>query len=868
MAELLFKMGRWSFRRKWVVLATWLIILGAVAGAAVGFSKPFSSQFSIGNAPSIEATKLMMENFPEAGNPADAATVNLVFATTDGSRLDEEHNKEAIDDVVGAVEDTLQGEIRNTQRFGNPVVLSPQLTQGVYDMSVDQGLPEATAREDAENLALVSDDGRIAYTTFDYDVDSAMEVSHEQRQAVYDAMELGREQGLQVEAGGAGFGDPIAIKATSEVVGLAVAFVVLLLTFGSLIAAGLPLITAVIGVGIGVLSILLTTAVVELNDVTPTLAIMIGLAVGIDYALFILSRYRVERERMPAPDAAGMAVGTAGSAVVFAAATVIIALAALVVAGIEFLSWMGLLAALTVAVAMLVALTLVPALLGIFGEKAFGARIPGVAGNKKRDGTWPKRFRKGMTMGRRWVTLVQKVPALMLAAVILGLGVLSLPVTRLEMALPSDTTSNVDTTQRKAADLMAEGFGAGVNAPLLFVVDAHAVDPDAPALRPFVEAQRQAAEAEAAEAEAADAEGAPAEAGAEGAAPGAEGAPAEGAPAPEPFDEHKAAAQAAYIYTVDKIDGMAEIKNAQLVGMNDDATAAQVMITPFTGPEEQETVDVSHALRDRAAEIEAATGATVGMTGLTAVQMDITEELGNAMPLYLAIVVGLAIVLLLLVFRSIMVPVVAGLGFLLSVGAAFGVTVLFWQEGLWDLVSSPGPLISFMPIFLIGVTFGLAMDYQMFLVSRMREHYTHNGGRAREGSRYNGVEESVIEGFSAGARVVTAAALIMIAVFVAFIDQPLPFIQIFGFALGAGVLFDAFFIRMTLVPATMFLMGRATWWIPRWLDRILPSLDVEGSKLEKDFEAGLIGREGSGDATDESADAAPRARAVAAHRRR
>lgn len=854
MAELLFKMGRWSFRRKWVVLATWLIILGAVAGAAVGFSKPFSSQFSIGNAPSIEATKLMMENFPEAGNPADAATVNLVFATTDGSRLDEEHNKEAIDDVVGAVEDSLQGEIRNTQRFGNPVVLSPQLTQGVYDMSVEQGLPEATAREDAENLALVSDDGRIAYTTFDYDVDSAMEVSDEQRQAVYDAMELGRGQGLQVEAGGAGFGDPIAIKATSEVVGLAVAFVVLLLTFGSLIAAGLPLITAVIGVGIGVLSILLTTAVVELNDVTPTLAIMIGLAVGIDYALFILSRYRVERERMPAPDAAGMAVGTAGSAVVFAAATVIIALAALVVAGIEFLSWMGLLAALTVAVAMLVALTLVPALLGIFGDKAFGARVPGVAGNKKRDGTWPKRFRKGMTMGRRWVTLVQKVPALMLAAVILGLGVLSLPVTLLEMALPSDTTSNVDTTQRKAADLMAEGFGAGVNAPLLFVVDAHAVDPDAPALRPFVEAQRQAAEAAAAEAESADAEGAPAE--------GAANA------APEPFDEHRAAAQAAYIYTVDKIDSMAEIKNAQLVGMNDDATAAQVMITPFTGPEEQETVDVSHALRDRAAEIEAATGATVGMTGLTAVQMDITEELGNAMPLYLAIVVGLAIVLLLLVFRSITVPVVAGLGFLLSVGAAFGVTVLFWQEGLWGLVSSPGPLISFMPIFLIGVTFGLAMDYQMFLVSRMREHYTHNGGRAREGSRYNGVEESVIEGFSAGARVVTAAALIMIAVFVAFIDQPLPFIQIFGFALGAGVLFDAFFIRMTLVPATMFLMGRATWWIPRWLDRILPSLDVEGSKLEKDFEAGLIGREGAGDATDESDDAAPRARAVAAHRRR
>lgn len=276
------------------------------------------------------------------------------------------------------------------------------------------------------------------------------------------------------------------------------------------------------------------------------------------------------------------------------------------------------------------------------------------------------------------------------------------------------------------------------------------------------------------------------------------------------------------------------VRHAQLVAVNEDLTAAQIAATPVTGPEEEFTLSVAHALRETSARVEDATGVTIGLTGLTAVQMDITEELANAMPLYLSIVVGLAIVLLILVFRSIMVPVVAGLGFLLSVGAAFGVTIAVFQMGAFGLVDTPAPIISFMPIFLIGVTFGLAMDYQVFLVTRIREHYLkHRGG---PGGELRAVEESTVEGFAQGARVVTAAAVIMIAVFVAFVDQPLPFIQIFGFALAAAVLFDAFFIRMTLVPATMFILGRATWWMPRWLDRILPEVDVEGTELEKEFE--------------------------------
>ncbi|KQB84551.1 MMPL family transporter [Corynebacterium oculi] len=850
MAELLYSLGRWSFRRKWWVLCTWLLVLAAMAGAALSLMRPFTNQFSINNSPAIEATRMLVSNFPDQGNPVTAASVNVVFQAPEGEKLSDPQNVKAIDDVIGALRADLGDLITDTQRFGNPVTKSAELEQQVIQTSVDSGLPEESAREDAENLRLLSQDETIGYTTFALDVETSMDVTQEQRDAVTAAMEKGRAEGLTVEAGGAGFGDPIAIKASSEVVGLVVAFVVLIFTFGSLVAAGLPLITAVIGVGIGVLGILLTTRFVELNNITPTLAIMIGLAVGIDYALFILARYRAERARLEPEKAAGMAVGTAGTAVVFAAVTVIVALAALAVAGIGFLTAMGLLAAFTVFVSLLVALTLVPALLGIVGNKAFAGAIPGVAGNRR--GAWRRRpgrsgrsgeaagavgaaaeaeaaevaarpashrtelhrseshrsephrpqshrlrshrrARRGarMSMGRRWVLFVHRVPGLVIAVVVLGLGALSFPVSQLEMALPSDSTSNLETTQRKSADLMAEGFGAGVNSPFLLVVDAHEVSPEAPALSTFMEAQGEAAVE----------------------------------------NPQRAAALSSFIYAVDTIDGMAGVKNAQLVGANEDSTAAQIMVTPLTGPDDQRTVALSHALRERANQIADATGTTVGLTGLTAVQMDITETLAGAMPVYLGIVVGLAIVLLLLVFRSIMVPLVAGLGFLLSVGAAFGVTVLVWQEGLWGLVGTPAPLISFMPIFLIGVTFGLAMDYQVFLVTRMREHYTHSGGVSR--SRYTAVEESIIEGFAQGARVVTAAALIMIAVFVAFIDQPLPFIQIFGFALGMGVLFDAFFVRMALVPAAMFVLGRATWWMPRWLDKALPSLDVEGSALEK-----------------------------------
>ncbi|MER0079883.1 MMPL family transporter [Corynebacterium sp. KPL2830] len=870
MAKLLYRLGRWSFLNKWKVIVTWVVLLAAAGGATALLMKPMTSEFAIKGTPSIDATYKTMDLFPEGGNPANSPSVNLVFQAPEGQKLSDPANEKAIGEVIAHLEDNL--EMGDTMRFGNPLEVSPRLQDQVIHQFTEIGLPESSARADADNLAMVNEDETIAYTTFNFDAESPYSVDQADKDIVTEAMDIGRQQGLTVEAGGAGFGDEIRVNSTSEIIGLGVAFLVLIFTFGSLVASGMPLISAVIGVGLGACGMLITTHWIELNNMTPVLAIMIGLAVGIDYALFILSRYRAERARMSAPEAAGMAAGTAGSSVVFAGTTVFTALFALLIARIEFLTAMGLSAAATVAIAVLVSLTLIPAMLGFLGDKAFSGRIPGVAGNPSRKG----KVRRGQTMGNRWVRLVHKVPGLAMALVVLSLGAMTAPVLHMELALPADTTSNPDTTQRKAADLMAEGFGPGVNGPFLAVVDAHTINANSAALAPLVAAQGgdggpeegageppadnpedhapdnapEPAPNEAPDQPAdqpADQPGEhPAEPPAEQPAeqPGEQPAEPDIAPVAEVEDKEEAAAPksaedkaalASFLYTADQLKTLGGVKHAQIVSVSEDQRAAQIMVTPETSPTEAATINAAHALRSATKQIEGTTGTEIGLTGLTAVQLDITERLRDAMAPYLSIVVGLAIVLLLVVFRSLLVPLVAGLGFLLSVGGAFGLTVLVWQDGLWGLVPGPGPLLSFMPIFLIGVTFGLAMDYQVFLVTRMREHIArHPQGTS---GPYNAVDEATITGFTQGARVVTAAAIIMISVFVAFINQPLPFIQIFGFALAAGVLFDAFFVRMTLVPASMFLMGRATWWMPKWLDKILPTVDIEGTALEEEWEA-------------------------------
>ena len=769
MAKLLFAVGRFCFHKKWAVLGIWLVLLAAILGSGAVFQKPFSNDFSIPDMPSSNAAVMIGELWPNEPNPVSAPSVNIVFQAPEGRTLDD--YMPVMDETVAEITENLP-DFYTDGTFANPVTLEPQLTSTVYEAEIAQGLPEETAKKDAANLSRLTADHRTGYTSFTVNVSSMGDVTAEHREVITAALEKARESGLRVEANGTGYSDPIRIKTTSEIIGLVVALIVLIVTFGALFSAGVPILTALVGVGIGMGFILLATRMSPLNNTTPVLAMMIGLAVGIDYTLFILARYRVEKHRMPLDEAAGMAVGTAGSSVLFAGATVFVALAALTVVGIPFLSWMGITAAATVLVSVLVAITLLPAVLGILGDRIFKGRVKFIPEEPK-----------DPTMGRRWVRFVHRFPALVLAGVIVLLGAATYPASHLQLLLPFDSTGAPETTQRQAADLMDEAFGPGINSPFLVVADLRTVNPEAEALQPLGGNE-----------------------------------------------------QAALMYAVQTFQANPTVKHVQIAGLNQEGTAARLLITPETGPKDPSTTALLTALRDQQANIEQATGMTMGITGFAAVFSDITSVLREAMPIYLGIVVGLAIILLIGVFRSIMVPVVAGLGFLLSMGASFGVTVLFWQDGLWGLVGNPQPIISFMPIFLIGVCFGLAMDYQVFLVSRMREHYTHSGGVAREGSPYTGVEESVVEGFTQGARVVTAAALIMIIVFIAAIDQPLAFVQVFGFALGFGVLFDAFFVRMALIPASMFLLGRATWYLPKWVDKIAPPMDIEGAALEREWE--------------------------------
>lgn len=781
MANLLYAVGRWSYRAKYLVIAVWLVVLVAAGAAAAVFQEGYRDDFTINGTPTTEATYMYVENFPEAGNPMESVGVRMVFRAPEGQVLSDTNNMVAMDQVVAHLDANLEG-VLDKQRYGNPVRTTAALESMVIEQATAQGLPEEMAQADAANLSLVSEDDTIGYMTFSMDLPANTQVSEEQRAVIEEAMEIGRAQGLTVEAGDAAFGDPIQIETTSEIIGISVAAIILIFTFGSLVAAGLPVVTALVGVGLGAMGISIATGFLSLNNTTPALAIMIGLAVGIDYSLFIIFRYRQELSRMGRQEAAAMAVGTAGSAVVFAGLTVIIALVALAVADINFLSYMGYAAAMTVFFAVMVALTLVPALLALLGPRVFKGEIKSITYRSKRN-----------PMGGRFARLIHRIPALVLAVVIIILGVCTIPAMRLDLSLPSDNQSPAFTTQRKHADLMEEGFGPGILNQFLVVVDAHEVNVDSEALAPLIDAQRGG----------------------------------------ENFNEESAAAVASYMYVLQKFSVTQNVKHIQLIGLSSDGMAAQMVLTPNSSNIDDATADLIASLRHQQGAMEEVTGAKLGVTGLVPVQQDIVDRLSGVLPLYLGIVVGLAIFLLMIIFRSIMVPVVAGVGFLLSVGAAFGATVAVWQEGMFGLVESPGPLIAFMPIFLIGVCFGLAMDYQVFLVSAMREYYTHHKGQGDE--RYSGTDLSIIYGYTKGARVVTAAALIMIAVFVAFIGQPLPFIKVFGFALAAGVLFDAFFIRMGFVPAAMFLLGRATWWMPKWLDRILPHFDVEGSQLEKDF---------------------------------
>ncbi|MFF1565696.1 MMPL family transporter [Streptomyces sp. NPDC058293] len=745
MATFLYKLGRLSFRRRRYVALLWVLLLGGIGYASSAAPAPPADSFSMPGTDSQKAFDLLDERFPAAS--AEGATARVVIRAPEGEKITDPAAKAEVNQLVAA------------------------LGKG----------PQVAGVADPYKANAVSKDGTTAYASVTYKVIST-ELTDKTHGALADATDKTRAEGFTVETGGDAVQAEQEMGGSAELIGIAVSAVVLVITFGSLIAAGLPLLTAIIGVGIGVSGIAALGSVLNLSGTTSTLAMMIGLAVGIDYALFIVSRYRAEiAEGREPEEAAGRATGTAGSAVVFAGLTVIVALAGLSVVNIPMLTKMGLAAAATVAIAVLIALTMIPALLGFAGKRALRRKD---RKNLKKSGADSKHSKdtkdnRALTkpaaphsageaeiikpnLGTRWARLVLRRPVTVLLIGVLGLGAVAVPATSLELGLPDEGTSAPDTTQRKAYDLLSESFGAGFNGPLMVTVDTG----------------------------------------------GAKDA---------------AAAAKTVGTSLAKVDGVAAVTPASV---NPAGDTAIITVVPTTGPSDHKTEELVRTIRSKASGLEVDTKSDVLVTGQTAMTIDFSQTLDDALLPYLGLVVGLAFLLLMLVFRSVLVPLKAALGFLLSVAAALGAVVAVFQWGwLADVVGvdQPGPIMSMMPIFMIGVVFGLAMDYEVFLVTRMREAYVHGASPA----------EAVVTGFKHGGRVVGAAAVIMISVFSGFIMENDDMIKMMGFGLAIAVFFDAFVVRMAIVPAVLALLGKSAWWLPRWLDKLLPNMDVEGEKLHK-----------------------------------
>jgi RND superfamily putative drug exporter len=717
-ATFLYKLGRLAFRQRHFVALIWVALLTLAGVGAASAPAAGNTSFSIPGTEAQRAFDLLEQRFPGAN--ADGATARVVFKAPGGEKMTDAGN---------------EATVRKT----------------VKELS---GGSEVAAVTDPYVTRAVSQDGTIAYASVSYEV-SGMELEDSSRTALKTAAQHARDAGLTVEIGGDAL-HTVPQTGAAEVIGIGIAAVVLVITLGSLIAAGLPLLTAIIGVGIGVATITALAKALDLGSTTSILATMIGLAVGIDYALFIVSRYRAElaegRER---EEAAGRAVGTAGSAVVFAGLTVVIALVGLSVVNIPMLTKMGIAAAGTVVIAVLIALTMIPALLGYAGRKIKPTGESGLLG-RGRDAKKPGR----PNMGTRWASFVVRRPLAVLLLGVIGLGAAAIPAASLELGLPDDGSQPTSTTQRRAYDLLSEGFGPGFNGPLMVVVDAKGSD--------------------------------------------------------DP--------KASFTKVTDEIKGLKDVVTVTPPQPNKAGDTAIVTVIPQSKPSSTATEDLVHAIRDAGADIEARTDAKVLVTGSTAVNIDVSQKLNDALLPYLALVVGLAFLLLIVVFRSVLVPLKAALGFLLSVLAALGAVVAVfqwgWLSGLMN-VEQTGPVMSMMPIFMVGVVFGLAMDYEVFLVTRMREAYVHG---EKPG-------QAVVTGFRHSARVVTAAAVIMIAVFSGFIGSSESMVKMIGFGLAVAVLFDAFIVRMAIVPAVLALLGHKAWWLPKWLDRALPNVDVEGESL-------------------------------------
>jgi len=759
-SSILYSIGRWAFRARKLVVSLWIVLLVALGGGAVLFNQGTDNSFSIPGTESQEALDTLSRTFPQVSG----TSAQVVVVAPKGDSVTDAAVKQPVEDTVAQLK-KLDG------------------VSGVTDPYSDQV------------KGSISDDGSAAIVTVQLkgQITTVPSDTKTDLQDAGTALQKQLPAGSQVAVGGQLFSQSLPTLSLTELLGVGIALVVLVLTFGSFLAAGMPLLTALLGVGLSMALIFIATLFGPISSTTPLLALMLGLAVGIDYSLFIISRHQSQLKAGVDPEeSAARSTATAGSAVLFAGITVIIALLGLSVANIPFLTTMGVAAAAAVAVAVLISLSLTPALLGFAGaritpgrraakraarraakaagasgadvdttvaaaEPAAGVSAPTLAHAAKAD--VPPGFFRG------WVRTVTRFPIVTIVAVVAVLGIAAIPAAQLRLALPDAGSHAEDDPARIAYDLISEHFGPGYNGPLI-VTGSIISSTDPVGLMTKIG---------------------------------------------------------------DELADMPGVAAVPLATPNQTADTGIVQVIPTTGPDSEKTAQLVSDIRAKHQHFLDEYGVDLKVTGNTAAQIDVSDRLGGALLPFGILVVGLSLVLLTMVFRSIAVPIKAALGYLLSVGAAFGaVTVVFEWGWLSDAlnVAKTGPVISFMPIILMGVLFGLAMDYEVFLVSRIREDYVH-GGNARR---------AVESGFVGSAKVVTAAAIIMISVFAAFVPEGDTSIKPIALGLAVGVFVDAFIVRMTLVPAVLKLLGDKAWWMPRWLDRILPSFDVEGDGLQKELD--------------------------------
>ncbi|GAA4399407.1 MMPL family transporter [Fodinibacter luteus] len=846
MSTVLYRLGRWCATHAWRTLATWLVLLTGVGVLAATVSTPLGNGFTIPGAEFETVRQQLGEEIPEASGgfgtvvltsddvpftEAQRAQVEEVFATwTDvpgvkrvinpfqaqdeldagaeqlaDARARLEEGRATLDEGRAQLRDA-EGQLSSGEWFldllvennpddpaisaaraqieaGRPKIEAAraELARGEAELAAGRAQYEdgAAVNRATEGTRLVSEDGRTAVAQVQFDVD-AQAVSVEDRALIPERAAAALAAAGVTATYSVEITQDTALVGPGEVIGLTVALIVLVVVLGSLVAAGLPLLVALLGVGVGLGGAMAFTAFTELNQMTPALALMLGLAVGIDYSLFIVNKHRASLlHGQELVESIARAVGTAGSAVVFAGATVVIALTALVLSGLPILAEMGLVAAATVFVTVLVAVTVSPAVLRLMGVRVVSRRAWNVAGFATPGDAASREVAddgRDEEHGGWYVRLVTTHPWLTVLAVVGVLGVLAIPATQIQLGLPDGGSEPSGSSAYATYRTVGEQFGPGVNGPIVAVTT-------------LPEEQR-------------------------------------------PTDDASLLdAQARIATDLKDVEG---VRSVVPFGVSPDRATLAFQVVPTTGPADPETAETFHRVQLAASRLERHDGIQLGFTGQTVANIEVSERLAAALPGYLAVVVGLSLLILVLVFRSVVVPLIATGGFLLSIAAAFGATVAVHQWGWFGDylgVNQPGPLLSVMPIILIGVLFGLAMDYQMFLVSGMHEARSH-GEDARTAVR---------SGFVHGAKVVTAAAVIMTSVFLGFAFSHLAMVRPMGFGLAVGVLLDAVLVRMTLTPALMHLLGDRAWYLPRWLDRVLPDLDVEGVRLAERLRSGALG---------------------------